>query len=333
MNRTYYLAAKPDGALTTNHFEMREEADPVPGEGQVLLRTILMSIDAANRAWMDAKTYRPQVMPGDAMPTLSISEVIESRDPSLAVGDVVIGESVWTDRYVAPAKFLNKAPEHRPLSQLHSILGIAGLTAHHGLMQVGQPQEGETVVVSAAAGSVGSLVGQIAKIKGCRAVGIAGNDEKGKWLTEELGFDAFVNYKADDFTKQLRAACPGGIDVYFDNVGGPVMEAVLKGMNINGRVVCCGAVSSYNNTGDVQPTGIPGILVVKRLTMRGFIAMDFPGKNAAAVADLVAWAGSGKLNAAEDIVNGLENAPSALVGLLNGENRGKRMVRVGPDPV
>lgn len=199
------------------------------------------------------------------------------------------------------------------------------------MLNVGQPKAGETIVVSAAAGSVGSLVGQIGKLKGCRVVGIAGGEEKCAWLVNELGFDAAVDYKAGNLFKDLKAACPDGIDIYFDNVGGKILETVLFQMNMKGRVVCCGAVSQYNTSSPMGPRNLPGLVVVKRLRMEGFIAMDFPEYEAQADADLAEWAANGKLKVVEDIVDGLENAPTALIGLLNGENRGKRMVRVAAE--
>src|SRR6266446_964658 len=207
--------------------------------------------------------------------------------------------------------------------------GIAGLTAYFGLLDVGKAKAGETVVVSAAAGSVGSIVGQIAKIKGCRAVGIAGGKDKCNWLTSELGFDAAVDYKDGAVFKALKAAAPGGIDVYFDNVGGDILEACLSQMNNRGRIACCGAISQYDGVPSATgPRGVPGLIVVKRLTMQGFIVMDFMNQRDEALSDLQSWVAAGKLKVQEDVINGLENTPKALIGLLAGENRGKRMVKV-----
>jgi NADPH-dependent curcumin reductase CurA len=200
------------------------------------------------------------------------------------------------------------------------------------LVGVGKPQAGETVVVSAAAGSVGMYVGQIAKALGCRAVGIAGGPKKCNWVTEELGFDACVDYRGDSLFKELKAVCPDGIDVYFDNVGGTVLETVLFQMNLHGRVVCCGSVSQYDSKKSVGPRNLPGLVVVKRLRMEGFIVMDFQDQNEHAIGELSRWVKEGKIKVVEDIVDGLENAPAALIGLLAGDNRGKRMVRVAPDP-
>ncbi|HEY0437529.1 MAG TPA: NADP-dependent oxidoreductase, partial [Phenylobacterium sp.] len=228
-----------------------------------------------------------------------------------------------------PGKRLAKLPAMEPVTHLMSVYGIAGLTAYFGLLECGRPKAGDTVVVSAAAGSVGSIVGQIARIKGCRVVGIAGGEEKGRWLVEELGFDAAVDYKAPDFKRRLREHCPEGIDVYFDNVGGDIFEACLFAMKNHGRIACCGALSQYDGAPPPHgPRGIPGLIVTKRLTLRGFVVMDFDDQREKALADLQGWVASGQLKVQEDIVDGLENTPVALIGLLAGENRGKRMVRV-----
>jgi NADPH-dependent curcumin reductase CurA len=215
------------------------------------------------------------------------------------------------------------------MTHLLSVYGLAGLTAYFGLLAVGQPKPGETVVVSAAAGSVGSIVGQIARIKGCRVVGIAGGKEKCDWLVNELGFDAAVDYKDGALFKALRKAAPDGIDVYFDNVGGEVLEACLPQMNLRGRIACCGAISQYDGAPSATgPRGVPGLIVVKRLIMQGFIVMDYMKQRDRALADLQAWVASGQLKVQEDVIEGLENTPQALIGLLAGDNRGKRMVRV-----
>jgi len=220
-------------------------------------------------------------------------------------------------------------PKIEPMTHLLSVYGVAGLTAYFGLLEIGKPKSGETVVVSAAAGSVGSLVGQIAKIKGCHVIGIAGGKDKCGWLTSELGFDAAVDYKDGAVFKALRAAAPKGIDVYFDNVGGDILEACLPQMNNYGRIACCGAISQYDGVPSAHgPRGVPGLIVVKRLVMQGFIVMDFMALRDKALADLQAWTTSGKLKVQEDVIDGLENTPRALIGLLAGENRGKRMIKV-----
>jgi NADPH-dependent curcumin reductase CurA len=331
-NRQIIVRELPKGALTEAHFALRDADRPAPAEGEVLLRTILMSIDAANRAWMQGATYREAVKAGDVMHTYAIGEVVESKDASRKPGDIVAAESRWADYVTVKARRTVKLPRVRPLSQLISVYGIAGKTAYHGLIGVGRPKTGETVVVSAAAGSVGMYVGQIAKALGCRAVGIAGGADKCAWVTGTLGFDACVDYRAGNLFKDLKAACPDGIDVYFDNVGGEILETVLFQMNLKGRVVCCGAVSQYDASAPAGPRNLPGMVVVKRLRMEGFIVMDFAAEDAKAEAELQRWVGEGKLKVIDDIVDGLEHAPAALIGLLAGRNRGKRMVRVAPDP-
>lgn len=255
-NRQIIVSELPHGMLEQKHFALRDAEMPVPAEGEVLLRTILMSIDAANRSWMQGATYRDAVKAGDVMATYSICEVIASNSPRVAVGEIVAAESIWADYVTRPGRATQKLPKMDVLSHLISVYGIAGKTAFHGLVSVGKPMAGETVVVSAAAGSVGGYVGQIAKALGCRVVGIAGGPEKCGWVVDHLGFDACVDYLAGGLFKALRAACPDGIDVYFDNVGGSVLEATLALMNEKGRIACCGAISQYdsaNPTGPRQP--------------------------------------------------------------------------------
>lgn len=332
INRQVIVQELPKGELTQDHFALQDSEMPVPGEGEVLVRTLLMSIDAANRSWMQGPTYREAVKAGDAMHTYALCEVMESRSDRLAPGDIVATETVWAEYAVRPARGCEKLPSVRSLSHLMSVYGIAGKTAFHGLIGVGKPVPGETVLVSAAAGSVGGYVGQIAKAMGCRAVGIAGGPEKCAWVRDELGFDDCLDYRDPGFFKALRAACPNGVDVYFDNVGGEILETVLFQMNERGRVVCCGAISQYDSAAPTGPRNLPGLVVVKRLRMEGFIVMDFAREDAKAVRALQNWVAEGKIKVFEDVVEGLENAPSALIGLLHGENKGKRMVRVAPDP-
>jgi len=258
-----------------------------------------------------------------------VAEVVSSRAPGLSPGDLVFGDTGWQDYAAVPARHLTKLPKVEPMTYLLSVYGIAGLTAYFGLLDVGKPKTGETVVVSAAAGSVGSIVGQIARIKGCRAVGIAGGKDKCGWLTAELGFDAAVDYKEGNVFKALKAAAPDGVDVYFDNVGGDILEACLAQMNNHGRIACCGAISQYDGVPSAAgPRGVPGLIVVKRLTMQGFIVMDYMERRNEALRDLQSWVTSGKLKVQEDVIEGLQNTPKALIGLLAGENRGKRMVKV-----
>jgi NADPH-dependent curcumin reductase CurA len=329
VNRQILLVEKPTGKLGPEHFKLTNAAIPEPKDGEALLRVRYISLDAANRAWMHGATYRSAVEANSVMAGGAIAEVVASKAPDLKAGDIVFGDTGWQEYAAVPAKHLGKMPKIEPMTHLLSVYGIAGLTAYFGLLDVGKPASGETVVVSAAAGSVGSIVGQIAKIKGCRAVGIAGGKDKCHWLTSELGFDAAVDYKDGAVFKALRAAAPSGIDVYFDNVGGDILEACLPQMNLRGRIACCGAISQYDGVPDAHgPRGVPGLIVVKRLVMQGFIVMDYMTQRDRALTDLQAWVAAGKLKVQEDIIAGLENTPQALIGLLAGENRGKRMVKV-----
>ena len=328
-NHQILLVEKPTGKLSAEHFKMVEAAMPVPKDGEALIKVHYISLDAANRAWMHGATYRSAVEANTVMAGGGIAEVVSSNSPNLKPGDIVFGDTGWQQYAAVPAKHLSKMPRMEPMTHLLSIYGIAGLTAYFGLLHIGQPKEGETVVVSAAAGSVGSIVGQIAKIKGCRVIGIAGGRDKCDWLVNELGFDAAVDYKDGATFKALRAAAPKGIDVYFDNVGGDILEACIAQMNNRGRIACCGAISQYDGAPSATgPRGVPGLIVVKRLRMEGFIVMDYMDQRDTALKDLQSWVSSGKLKVQEDVIDGLENTPQALIGLLAGENRGKRMVRL-----
>src|ERR1700737_3655034 len=302
VNRQVLLVEKPTGKLAPEHFKISQGAIPEPKDGEALLRVRYISLDAANRAWMHGATYRAAVEANTVMAGGGIAEVVACNAPGLAPGDIVFGDTGWQDYAGGGAKNSTKMPKPKP---------------------------GEAVVVSAAAGSVGSIVGQIAKIKGCRVVGIAGGKDKCAWLTSELGFDAAVDYKDGAAFKALKAAAPDGIDVYFDNVGGDILEACLAQMNNRGRIACCGAISQYDGVPSATgPRGVPGLIVVKRLVMQGFIVMDFMNERDEALNDLQSWVASGKLKVQEDVIKGLENTPKALIGLLAGENRGKRMIKV-----
>ena len=331
-NRQFVLDQLPKGKLSAEHFRLTEAPIPAPGEGEVLLRTRYVSLDAANRAWMLGPTYRAALKAGDVMAGGAVAEVIDSRSSGFKPGDLVFGDTGWREYAALPATTLMKVMPREPLSHAVSVYGIAGLTAYFGLLECGRPKPGDTVVVSAAAGSVGSIVGQIARIKGCRVIGIAGGAEKCDLLTSQLGFDAAVDYKRYvgnpmELHQALQAATGGGIDVYFDNVGGETLDACLFGMKAHGRIAACGAVSRYDGA---VPYGVHGtpMIVSKRITIRGFIVTDFFGQAAKALSELEGWVRSGQLKVLEDIVDGFENLPAALVGLLAGENVGKRMVRV-----
>lgn len=331
-NRQILLVETPKGKLGSEHFKMAEAAIPgLSDDGTLLLRTHYISLDAANRAWMQGATYRDAVESGQVMAGGAIAEVIESKSSDFSKGDLVFADTGWQDYAVVPAKGAQKVPSMEPKTHLLSVYGVAGLTAYFGLLNCATPKAGETILVSAAAGSVGTLVGQIAKaaVPDCTVIGIAGSDEKCQWLKDDLGFDATVNYKTEPVFKALKAVAPQGIDVYFDNVGGEILEAALFRMNNFGRIACCGAVSQYDGAPpSAGPRGVPGLIVTKRLNLRGFIMSDFPNEREKALKDLEGWVAKGKIKVQEDIIDGLENTPAALIGLLAGENRGKRMVKV-----
>ncbi|MFO1084863.1 MAG: NADP-dependent oxidoreductase [Reyranellaceae bacterium] len=329
MNRQWLYAKQPHGKIGADTFQWTETAIPVPGDGEVLVRTRMLSLDPANRAWMMGKTYRDALEPGQVMSGFAIGEVVQSNASGLKPGDIVEGDWGWQDYAALSPRRLTKRTTKAPLEHLVGPLSITGLTAYFGLLEVGQPKPGDTVLVSAAAGAVGTMVGQIAKLAGCRVVGTAGGQDKCDWLVRELGFDAAVDYKAGGVRRALAAVGPDGVDVYFDNTGGPVLDAALSLMNLRGRIVCCGNVSQY----DVEkpapgPMAVPGLIVTKRLRMEGFVVMDFFGQREPAEARLAQWVAEGRIKAIVDIVDGLEKAPQALIGLFEGNNRGKRAVRI-----
>ncbi len=331
-NRRWRVAEMPTEQLETSHFALETVDRPEVPDGQVLCRVLWLSIDAAQRAWLQAATYRSAVKVGDTMPGFALAQVVESRSDDFAVGDIVSGDLLWQDYVVAKPGDLSRIVPKRPLSNYLSVLGITGLTAYFGLLDIGEAKAGETVVVSGAAGATGSLVGQIAKMRGCRVVGICSSPEKQEWLTSELGFDAAVSHRDESFRNTLREACPGGIDVYFDNVGGTTLDTVLGSMAYRGRVVCCGVVSQYDTTNPVRGArGVPGVLIVKSLTMRGFLYTDFADRYDEGLQKIAGWLDDGSLKVREDILEGLETAPEGLIGVLNGTNIGKRMIHVA-DP-
>lgn len=332
-NRQIILEHRPPEHLSEQDFRAVDSSVARPGPGEVLVRTVLLSVDPANRAWMQGRTYREQIPEGEVMAGFTLSEVIEAPDGDLAPGTVVACEGGWQEYAVLPRRALRPLEVRGQLSHHMSVLGVTGLTAYFGLLRVGRPQPGETVVVSAAAGATGSVVAQIARRRGNRVVGIAGSEEKLRLLTGELGLDAAVSHRSSTFARDLRAACPEGIDVYFDNVGGPVLEVALDLANVHARVVCCGAISQYDTASPGPgPRGVPGLLITKRLRLEGFLVSDFLGDWAAAEAELAGWVESGDVAVLEDVVEGIDSAPGALVGILSGDNVGKRIVRVGPDP-
>ena len=329
VNRQWIYARKPNGQIGTGNFDLRETPIPEPAQGEVLVRAAMLQFDAASRAWMQGQTYRSQLNPGDVMAGRGLGEVLESNAEGFAKGDLIMGDIGWQTHAALPARHIQKLNKNI-LPELHlSIFGITGLTAYFGLLDVGRPRPGETVLVSAAAGAVGVLVGQIAKLMGCRAVGTASDPDKCKWLVEEIGYDAAVDYRHGNLHADLKAACPRGVDVYFDNTGGEVLSAALSRMNLWGRVACCGAVANYDTaTPAPGPAGVPGFLVTKRIRMEGFVVMDFLNRRREAEIQLAQWVEDGKLKPVVDIVDGFEKMPETLVGMFAGKNRGKLMVRL-----
>jgi|TARA_B100001059_G_scaffold67899_1_gene64776 NADPH-dependent curcumin reductase CurA len=328
-NKQIYLKSSPKDKLLEDNFEFKNSKVKDLDHNQVLVEVVYISIDAANRAWMQGRTYRSQILPGDVMGGYALGKVIATNNNNFNIGDYVEGDLGWQNYAIRDAKELIKT-SIKASENLHmSVLGITGKTAYFGL-GLADLKKGETVLISAAAGAVGNVAGQIAKIKGCKVIGITSSDEKASWLKDVLGFDGVVNYKNDNFIKDLRSLCPEKVDVYFDNVGGPIFESVLFAMNNFGRIICCGAVSQYDQASPQNgPRGVPGLIVTKRLTLKGFIVMDFNEKEQEeAEKNLLNWINQNKIIPAEDIMNGLESTPMALIGLLNGDNKGKRLVKI-----
>jgi NADPH-dependent curcumin reductase CurA len=334
-HRQVQLAARPLGFPSESDFRLVEGPVPEPGDGQFLVRAVYLSLDPYMRGRMSqARSYVPPVALGDVMEGGVVGEVVRSSHPGFSVGDVVEGRFGWQEFAVSAGKGVRKIdPTAAPISTALGVLGMPGLTAYFGLLEVGQPKAGETVVVSAASGAVGGLVGQIAKLKGCRAVGLAGSEAKVDYITRELGYDAGINYRtASDLDAALQATCPGGVDVYFDNVGGRITEAVTRHVNPFARIAVCGLISQYNLTEPELAPRNERFVLVSRVRIQGFIVFDFAARYREGLAQLGAWVRDGQLKYREDIVDGLEQAPAALIGLLQGRNFGKMLVRVGPDP-
>ncbi len=330
-NRQILLASRPQGMPTEANFKLVETIIPQPRAGEVLVRTLYLSVDPYMRGRMnDAKSYIPPFAVGEVLQGGAVGQVVQSDHPGFRKGDIVSGMLGWQDYSLAKGDELHMAPEGAPVSTALGVLGMPGLTAYFGLLDIGRPQPGETVVVSGAAGAVGTIVGQIAKLKGCRVVGIAGSDEKNEYLRRELGFDAAINYKAAGNLRQaLAEACPDGIDVYFDNVGGDVTDAVIARINNHARIVLCGQIALYNlEQPDTGPRNFPQLLI-HSATVTGFIVANYAPRFRAGLSELTAWLKAGKLKYREHVVTGLEHAPQAFLGLFRGENTGKQLVRVG----
>ncbi|WP_213774890.1 NADP-dependent oxidoreductase [Bradyrhizobium sp. dw_78] len=330
------LASRPVGEPKLSNFRIEEYESPVPGEGQVLLRTIWLSLDPYMRGRMsDAPSYAAPVPVGGVMEGGTVSEVMVSNDAGFAKGDIVLSRAGWQTHALSDGKALTRIdPAIAPISTAVGVLGMPGMTAYTGLLEIGKPQPGETVVVAAASGAVGSAVGQIAKIKGARAVGIAGGKDKCDYVKGELGFDDCLDHRAPDLAAKLKEACPKGIDVYFENVGGAVFEAVFPLLNTFARIPVCGLIAQYNATEVPVPKWAPSMMravLTKRLTIRGFIVTDFAAQHADFLRDMSQWVREGKVKHKEFVTEGLENAPAAFMGLLKGANFGKQLVRIGPD--
>jgi NADPH-dependent curcumin reductase CurA len=330
MNRQYYLASRPKAAPTPEEVPMRDVVLAPPAAGEVVIKNMFISLDPAIRGWMsDAPNYIEPIAIGDAVHSSIIGRVHQSASDDYAEGDVVMTFGGWEAYTTAPAAALNKLDESAgvPLSNFLSVLGPTGLTAYFGLLEVGKPQTGETVLVSAAAGAVGSIVGQIAKLKGCRVIGMAGSDEKCAWIKDDLGVDEVINYKTcGDFETAIKAACPEGVDVYFDNVGGDILDAALLCLNKHARVAVCGWISSYN--AEVPHFKNLWQLVAESITIQGFVVLDYVEQFPQGIGQLVQWVMEGKLQFKEDIVDGLDNVLPTFLKLFDGSNDGKLMIRI-----
>jgi NADPH-dependent curcumin reductase CurA len=328
------LRQRPEGRIDDETFELIEEGLPAIGDGEALVRTEWISLDPTNRGWInDQPGYLPPVAIGETMRGLGLGRVVESKHPEYEEGQLVQGLTGWTENFIASdAAPLQRVPEIEGVSPSLYLgaLGMTGLTAWVGMKEIGKPKEGETVVVSAAAGAVGSVAGQLAKRDGARVVGIAGGPEKGSILTGKLGFDAAVDHRAEDWREQLKAATPGGIDVDFENVGGEIMDAIFNRLNLHARIALCGLISGYNDSAVASgPRETFGNLLVKRASLQGFIILDHFGKLAEVSAQLAEWIADGSLEPLETVVEGFEQLPSAINMLFDGANVGKLVVRVG----
>jgi len=330
-SRQIIFAKRPQGMPTQENFQLADTKLPAIQSGQLLLKTLYLSVDPYMRGRMnDVKSYIPPFQVGEVLSGGVVAQVIASNHDKFRPGDYVVGTLPWQDYAISDGTGLHIVdPSFAPVSTALGVLGMPGLTAYFGLMDIGQPQAGETVVVSGAAGAVGMIVGQIAKIKGCRVVGIAGSEEKNSYLRDELGFDTALNYKTEpNLRKALRDVCPNGVDVYFDNVGGDITDAVMMNLRSKARIALCGQISLYNlEKADVGPRILSQLLINSAL-MKGFIVSDYADRTREGITQLASWLSEGKLKYREHIVAGLENTPDAFLGLFRGENLGKQLVQV-----
>jgi NADPH-dependent curcumin reductase len=332
-NHQFRLAARPVGAVTRDDFDYTEEPVAKPKRDQLVVKLLYISLDPAMRGWMnEGGSYIPAVGIGEVMRAIGLGRVVESENPKFDAGDHVVGLFGVQEYAVTSGNGVTKVdPELAPLPVYLSALGMTGMTAYFGLLEIGRLEEGDTVVVSGAAGAVGSVAGQIAKIKGARAVGIAGGPEKCKWIVDELGFDAAIDYKSEDVASALREHCPDGVNVYFDNVGGDILDAVLTRLAFGARVVICGAVSQYNEQGAMKGPSNYMSLLVHRASMTGFLVFDYVSRFGEAAGEMAGWMAAGRLRSREHVVEGLETFPDTLAKLFSGENTGKLMLRVAEE--
>ena len=331
LNRQVLLASRPQGIPQAEHFRIAQTPVPVPGTGQLLIRNEWLSVEPAMRGWVNALgNYSEPVALGAVMRSFAAGRVVISNDPAWPVGTPVTGLFGWQDYTLVESSAVGRRVEETdlPLSTALGVLGINGVTAHFGLLEIGQPKPGETVVVSTAAGSVGSCVGQIARLKGCRTVGITGGAAKRQLCLDRFGYDGAVDYKAADFQTRLAEACAGGVDVYFDNTAGAISDAVLQHLNIGARIIVCGTASVASWDPPPQGPRVERQLLVKRGRMQGFVIFDHPEHGGKARADLAGWIRSGQLQYIEEVLEGIEQAPDAIAGLYRGENLGKRLIRL-----
>jgi NADPH-dependent curcumin reductase CurA len=333
-NRRWLLVKRPTGIVSREDFEWREESVPSIGDGELLIRNQWLSCDPVQRVWMEFDTYIPILPLGEVMAAVTAGVVVQSKHADFEVGQLFSGVFGWQDYAVSDGSAFGglfrpfKIPPTVDPPTALSLLGGTGLTAYFGLLDVGEPKAGETVVVSAAAGAVGSIVCQIAKIKGCRVVGIAGGAPKCRWVCEELNADDAIDYKAADLPARLGEACPNGIDIFFDNVGGEVLDAALANLAVGARIVLCGAVSGYSGFEHQSANRNHLTLILQRATMRGFVFFDYLDRAMEAIGALAGWAGEGKIKNKIDVVEGLQNAPDALRRVFTGENLGKQLVKI-----
>lgn len=334
VNRQWILKKRPVGEIAAGDLEFVEKPVPTPGEGEILVRNVYLSLDPTNRIWMsDIDQYMPPVEIGDVMRGGTMGVVEQSNNAAYKVGDIVQPAGMgWQDYVVAKGGGKVDVTPETPMLAYMSALGATGATAYFGLLDIGKPKPGETVVVSAAAGAVGSIVGQIAKIKGCRVVGLAGSDDKCKWVVDDLGFDACINYKTENVLEALRRECPKGIDVYFENVGGEILDAALTLANLEMRIPLCGLISQYNADGPVPGPYMFRNVLMKRVLIKGYIITDYFHRFAEFQKDMAQWVAEGKVKWRVDVAQGLENAPDVVQKLFTGGNTGKLVLQIGPEP-